>query len=232
LGWWRSPPAAGRYRERVLTLLLTRHGHTDRSEPDAYLGQTISARLTDRGRADAHALADRLAAVAIDRVITSPLERALETARIVAGDRLVEADARLAEMDYGTWEGLTVDEIATRFAAEYARYEDDPSAFHVGGAESGTDVARRLNEFLTDLLDWWEARDDGPRTCLVIGHASVNRVLLATCLGVPLRDYRRRFQFDWAGLSVLRWTGRAGGPTLLLANDVGHLRGVSGVTWE
>jgi broad specificity phosphatase PhoE len=216
----------------VLTLLLTRHGHTDRSEPDAYLGQTIAARLTDRGRADAHALADRLAGVDIDRVISSPLERAVETARILTAGRPVETDARLAEMDYGSWEGLTVDEIATSFAADYARYEDDPSTFHVGGAESGTDVARRLNEFLADLLDWWKAGDGGPRTCLLIGHASVNRVLLATCLGVPLRDYRRRFQFDWAGLTVLRWTSRADGPTLLLANDVSHLRGVAGATWQ
>lgn len=216
----------------MLTLLLTRHGHTDRSEPDAYLGQTIAARLTDRGRADAHALAERLATVAIDRVISSPLERAVETAGIVARDRPFETDARLAEMDYGAWEGLTVEEIEVRFAADYARYEADPSTFHIGGAESGADVAARLTAFTSDLLAWWEAGGERQRTCLVIGHASVNRVLCATLLGVPLRDYRRRFQFDWAGLTVLRWANRTQGPTLLLANDVSHLRGVAGETWQ
>jgi broad specificity phosphatase PhoE len=215
----------------MLTLLLTRHGHTDRSEPEQYLGQTVKATLTERGRADALALAERLAAVQIERVISSPLGRAMETARIVAAGRAVEPDARLAEMDYGSWEGVTTDEIEERHPLDYARYDDDPSTFHVGGAESGEEVALRVGALLEDLLDWWQSAA-GERTCLLVGHASVNRVLLAASLGGPLRDYRRRFQVDWASLSVLRWTERSAGPRLLLANDVGHVRGLRGNTWD
>ena len=215
----------------MLTVLLTRHGHTDRSEPDQYLGQNVVAQLTERGRADARALGARLAGVSIDRVISSPLERAMETAMLLAGERDVEPDSRLAEMDYGEWEGLTVDEIKGRFPADFALYEQDPASFHVGGAESGEDVAARVWSMLAELLDWWEAAGQD-RTCLLIGHASVNRVLLATSLGVPLRDYRRRFQVDWASLTVLRWSDRSSGPTLLLANDVGHARGLRGATWD
>jgi broad specificity phosphatase PhoE len=222
----------GGYREGVLTLLLTRHGHTLRSEPEQYLGQRVVAPLSERGRADARALAERLAGVQLDRIISSPLERALDTARILAGERDVEADARLAELDYGAWEGLTVEEIERRFPGEFERYDADPSSHPVGGAESGEQVAVRLGALLDDLLGWWEGEGQGSdRTCLIVGHSSVNRILLAACLGVPLPDYRRRFQQDWANLTVLRWRDRPAGPLLLLANDMAHLRGLRGATW-
>jgi broad specificity phosphatase PhoE len=214
----------------MLTLLLTRHGHTDRSEPEQYLGQRVAAQLSERGRADAHRLALRLAAVRLDRVISSPLQRAVDTAAILAGATPVEVDARLAELDYGTWEGLTIDEIERRFPGEMERYEADPASHEVGGAESGSEVAARLDDFIADLLGWWGGEGED-RTCLLIGHSSVNRILLTMLLGVPLRDYRRRFRADWASLSVLRWVDAASGPMLLLANDVSHLRGAGGATW-
>ena len=68
----------------MLTLVLTRHGHTDRSEPDQYLGQTIDIPLSVRGRSDAERLRDRLTGIPFDRVISSPLRRAVETATIIA----------------------------------------------------------------------------------------------------------------------------------------------------
>lgn len=215
----------------MLTVLLTRHGHTDRSEPEQYLGQRIVANITERGRADARRLGERLAGVNLDRVISSPLARAAETAAIVAGGVAVETDARLAELDYGAWEGLTVDEIERRFPAERQQYEDDPATYRVGGGECGGDVAERVRALLADLLSW--ALDGvSDRTCLLVGHSSVNRVLLSVCLDVPLRDYRRRFRQDWANLTVLRWPDAAAGPMLLLANDVAHVHGTNGATWD
>jgi probable phosphoglycerate mutase len=218
----------------VLTVLLTRHGHTDRSEPDQYLGQHVKALLTDRGRHDAEALAARLRDVPIDRAISSPLSRAAETAAIlVAGHRLeLELDDRMLEMDYGAWEGMTVEEVATKLPEEFEQYERDPSQYRVGGGENGAQVARRVSSVIDDLLSWAGSMR-GDRTCLLVGHSSVNRVLLATVLGVPLADYRRRFQIDWASLTVLRWPqDPAYGPLLLLANDVAHVRGMTGVTWD
>ena len=56
----------------VLTILLTRHGHTERSEPEQYLGQTVDTALDERGRASAARLGERLADVRIDRIVASP----------------------------------------------------------------------------------------------------------------------------------------------------------------
>ncbi len=217
----------------MLTVLLTRHGHTNKSEPEQYLGQRIEASLTERGRRDAQGLRDRLEGVRIDRLIASPLGRAVETAHILASGRQlsVETDGRLSELDYGVWEGLTVDEIDRRFPGERALYEENPAIHPVGGGESGLAVAARLGAMLEDLLGWWQA-EAADRTCLMVGHSSVNRVFLAVVLGVPLADYRRRFKQDWASLTVLRWETREAGPLLMLANDESHSKGVGGPTWD
>ncbi len=91
----------------MLTLVLTRHGLTDRSDPEQHLGQGIDIGLSVAGRAQAVALGGRIGAERFDRVVCSPLLRARQTAAAIAGDRPVELDDRLAEMDYGDWEGLT-----------------------------------------------------------------------------------------------------------------------------
>jgi broad specificity phosphatase PhoE len=217
----------------VLTVLLTRHGHTDRSEPEQYLGQHVQASLTERGRSDGEALADRLNGVHVDRVISSPLGRAVETAEIISGrvGAPVEIDGRLTELDYGEWEGLTVEEIDRRFPGERELYDADPSIHRVGGGESGLAVAARVGDFMESLVGWWEDIA-GDRTCLLVGHSSLNRILLAVVMGVPLADYRRRFKQDWASLTVLRWESRTAGPLLMLANDEAHTKGLRGATWE
>ena len=216
----------------MLTLLLTRHGHTDRSEPEQYLGQRIDAALSTKGRRDARTLARRLAPIEIQRVVTSPLTRAKETADILAHSHgvTVEPEPRLAELDYGAWEGHTLDEINSMFPGEYEKYDRDPAHHEVGGGESGTEVAARLWPVVDGLVEWAE-KAGGEKTSLVVGHSSTNRILLAMLLGVELNDYRRRFDQDWTNLTVLRWPSRADGPRLLLSNDLSHVRGVRGVTW-
>ncbi|MEP7360647.1 MAG: histidine phosphatase family protein [Chloroflexota bacterium] len=218
----------------MLTILLTRHGHTDRSEPEQYLGQHLPATLSARGRKDARALARRLATVPIDRVLTSPLGRAVETASLLVHGRAinVELDERLTELDYGAWEGHPLDEIIRLFPGEYEEYERDPATHHVGGGESGYEVVARLAPFFDELVGWAEEGKAGAqRTALVVGHSSVNRIALAMLLGGNLNDYRRRFDQDWANLTVLRWPDRASGARLLLSNDLAHARGIKGVTW-
>jgi len=147
---------AYRYRGQVLTILLTRHGHTEVSDPEKYLGRRIPAALSERGRSDAVKLGERLQSVSIDRVLSSPLDRARETAELIVGDRGidVETDERLIEFDYGAWEGIPVPEIEERVPAEYALYDANPAIYHVGGGENGIEAARRALALIDYLLDW------------------------------------------------------------------------------
>jgi probable phosphoglycerate mutase len=235
----------------VLTVVLTRHGLTDRSDPEQHLGQHIDVSLSTAGRRQADALARRLGGVRFDRVISSPLFRAQETAETLAhGAARVETDARLKEMDYGAWEGLTYEQIEERDGAARREWELAPDRLPCPGGESGNDVALRVRSFLDDLLaehKGWNARASfraatsrdghggapGERPVLIVAHSSTNRVLMCVALGTDVRDYRRRFVQAQANLTVLRWD-IGDGPEdakLLVANDLGHLRGANELPW-
>jgi len=222
----------------MLTLVLTRHGVTDRSEPEQHLGQTIDVPLNEAGRAQAEALRERLAAVRFERVISSPLLRARETAQIVAAGTPVELDARLLEMDYGRWEGLTYEELDRQYAPERAAWVRAPDVLACPGGESGFDVAERVGAFLVDLLREHVRRhgssDQAWEPVLVVAHSSTNRILVCLALGLPIREYRQRLVQGQANLTVLRFE-HGDGPTdarLLLLNDLAHLRSADARPWD
>lgn len=203
------------------------------SDPEQYLGRRLNVSLSGEGRVSAMALHDRLEGVDLRRVISSPLKRAMETARILAPRAVVEADERLTEADYGDWEGHTRDDIRARWPELRASWEGDPSVVGPPGGESGAAVAHRVMEFVLSLVEWEDGlgQPSQDRLVLVVGHSTVNRVLLASQLDSPLRDYRRRFRQDWTNLSVLRFMP-GDGPLLLLDNDVSHIKGTRGITWN
>ena len=235
----------------MLTLLLTRHGLTPAG--DAILGGQLDVPLAPEGRVQAEALTRRLACVRIDRVVSSPMLRALETAQTLAAGRPVEVDERLRELDYGRWEGLTYAEVEAHDPELRARWEHDPAETHSPEGESGDDVAARALSFLVDLLEAElgeapsppmsgrhspdpggsrrlsseaQAQAEGERRVLLVAHGTFNRILMCVALGVPVRDYRRRFIQDRTNLTVLRYErgDTPDGAQLVLANDVGHLR--------
>ena len=225
-----SPPAAPRLATTMLTLVLTRHGLTDRSTPEQHLGQKIDVPLNEAGREQAKALAGRLEGIEFDRILSSPLVRAQETAKIVAGDRTVETEPRLKEMDYGEWEGLSYQEIDDRFSDMRERWESAPDVLSCPGGESGYDVAERVGAFVVDLLsDHVErhgARASEESAVLAVGHSSTNRILACVAMGLPIREYRQRLVQGQANLTVLRFE-HGDGPSdarLVLLNDLAHLR--------
>jgi broad specificity phosphatase PhoE len=239
----------------MLTLLLTRHGKT--AAGDVMLGGQLDLPLEPEGRGQAGALARRLAGVRIDRIIASPMLRALETAQTIATGRPVGIDDRLRELDYGRWESLTYAEIDERDPEWRARWENDPATTHSPGGESGDEVAARAHAFLRDLLaaempsgavarrrspdpggsrgsvPESQAAAEGQKRVLVVAHGTFNRILLCVALGIPVRDYRRRFIQDQTSLTVLRYELDDGpdGAQLVLLNDVGHLRGPGVAPW-
>ncbi len=230
----------------AVTLVLTRHGGTPLSHPEQHLGQHLDPGLSDEGRRAAAALGERLAGVAFDAVYASPLVRAVETARIVVGEREVSTDARLLEMDYGAWEGRTYGQICETDDEARDAWEADPASRRTPGGESGEDVAARVRSFLAEAIGEAERAGGGmqhapgtrppseaDRRIHAVGHSTTNRILLAVVLGSPLRDYRRTYVQTSCNLTVLRFEEGWPAPALLLVdNDVAHLRGTRGATWD
>ncbi|HEY5114318.1 MAG TPA: histidine phosphatase family protein, partial [Nakamurella sp.] len=99
----------------MTTVILLRHGRSTANTSGVLAGRTPGINLDDTGRSQAAGIAERLADVAIDRIVSSPLERCQQTlAPLAAATGLtVEVDDRLAEVDYGDWAGRPLRELAT-----------------------------------------------------------------------------------------------------------------------
>lgn len=159
---------------------LARHGETSWNLEGRWQGQTDIA-LNATGRAQAQELARRLVTAGLAWVASSDLQRARETAAIVAselGIALGPADARLRERRFGLFEGLTREECETRHPEAWARYRSD-SRLLPTGAEPQEDVAARMRAGVLALAR--EGRGAGHG--LIVAHGSCLRGLLATRLG-------------------------------------------------
>jgi probable phosphoglycerate mutase len=183
-------------------LYLVRHGETEWSRARRHTGRT-DLPLSPAGEAEAAALGRHLRGLEVDRVLSSPMTRAVTTARLAGfGDRVELTDA-LLEFDYGEYEGRTTAEIrATRPRWDLFR-DGCPGGEQVG------DAAGRARALLAEL-----AEPNG--RVLVFSHGHQLRILTACFLGLP-PDAARHLFLGTASLSVLgvehEW------PAVLLWNE-------------
>ncbi|HEY8474895.1 MAG TPA: histidine phosphatase family protein [Natronosporangium sp.] len=183
-------------------VLLTRHGQTAWHQPERYAGSS-DIPLDEVGVAQAKALARRAAGIAPTTLACSPLVRATATAAPVAEatELPVRVDDRLRELDFGMAEGRSIASLREQAPDTVARFLVDPATHHFPGGEPPVDGARRVSAAVRELVD-----TDPGGTILVIFHGTLLRLLLCTLLGIPLRDYRRRFpRVDSVALTELRY---------------------------
>ncbi|MER6051176.1 histidine phosphatase family protein [Streptomyces sp. NPDC020883] len=169
--------------------LLVRHGETVWHAENRYAGRS-DVPLTDRGREQAHTLADWAATADLTAIWTSPLSRARRTAAPAADacGLTPHIDPRLTELDFGQGEGLTRDEMRQHFPQKLAAFLADPADHHLPGGEHPRHAAQRAAACLTDI-----ARDHPHGRILIVAHSTLIRVLLCHLLGIPLAEYRRTF---------------------------------------
>jgi probable phosphoglycerate mutase len=201
----------------VTRLMLVRHGATTATEEDRFSGSS-GAELSDEGRWQAARLGERLSSHRITAVYSSPLSRALETARIVAGRCGVEPVTRdgLREIGHGHWEGKKREDVERQFAVEYAAWEGDPFTFAPAGGESGVSVLARALPVIRDIV---AAHPGG--NLLVVSHKATLRLILSSLLGFDPRGYRDRLDQSPACLNVVDFRDPVRA-RLMLFNDTSH----------
>lgn len=182
-------------------------------------GRTPGIPLDDRGREQAAALAARLAAVPLDAIVTSPLERCRQTAEAIAAARnghpvAVQEDERLAEVKYGDWTGRPLRSLARERL--WRVVQEHPSAVRFPG-EAGESMAEMQHRAVSALRDW-NSRLGKDAVYLVCSHGDVLKSLLADSLGLHL-DLCQRIQVDPCSLSVIRYTPLR--PFVVRMNDAG-----------
>jgi len=164
-------------------LYLARHGQIEGYERFPIYGHT-EVELTDVGRIQMETLAERLRHTRISAVFSSDLRRSLVGARIIGRhhDVPVLSMPELREMNFGTWEGLTLEEVRERFPGELLKREKDPAGYFIpGGGESLTGFSQRILSSMKEILHKREGED-----ILLVAHGMVNRVILSDALGMDL----------------------------------------------
>ena len=167
-----APNSARSAAERALIHLL-RHGQSTWNADGRWQGHGDPP-LTELGSAQAREAAARLAAARIERIVTSDLRRASETAAIVGAllGLTPERDASWRERDIGGWTGFTREQIAARWPEDYARFRSHDAHARPGGGESDAMLRVRAHEALAAL----RARHAG--VCvLVVTHRGIARML-------------------------------------------------------
>ena len=159
---------------RGTRLLLVRHAESIWNAEGRWQGHGDPP-LSPAGRAQAAKLAQELCGEAVDELVTSDLQRAVETAAVLgkALGRRPRPDPRFRELDIGEWTGLTRAEIARRFSEELARFERADAEVRAGGRESRREIRIRARRAAADL-----ASAHPGRYIVVVTHLGVIRALV------------------------------------------------------
>ncbi len=175
---------------RARQIVLVRHGETEWSRERRHTGRT-DVPLTENGRRQAVALRSRLAGRDFQRVLVSPLSRAVETCELAGLGERAERRAELMEFDYGEAEGLTTAQMRERTPGWTVWTHETP------GAESPADVAARLDALLAELRT-----ADGD--VAIFAHGHLLRVLAALWIELP-PEGAALLALSVATISVLGW---------------------------
>jgi probable phosphoglycerate mutase len=196
------------------TLMLVRHALND-WVGDKLAGWTPNVHLNDKGRAQAEALAARLADRPISAIYSSPLERAVETAQAIAAPHKLEVQIRegVGEVRYGEWTGQSLKELAKEDAWRVVQFY--PSGARFPGGEAIREMQTRAVAELDAILAAHPSE-----TVLVVSHADVLKAVLAHYAGLHL-DLFQRLVVSPASLSVVAFTPM--GPRLVCLNDAAHV---------
>lgn len=232
VGAARARADTSTYSEPVPTVLLVRHGRTAANTGGTLAGWTSGVPLDETGTEQVRALGDRIASadLPVCRVVTSPLERCVQTARALlaglprdpdAAGIPLTCDERLGECRYGAWTGRPLSELVKE--PLWRVVQDHPSAAVFPGdpqwpGESLAQMQARAVRAVRDADAQVLAEHGAQAVWMAVSHGDVIKAILADALGVHL-DLFQRIHVDPASVSAVRYTDRR--PFVLRTNDIG-----------
>ncbi|MBN2432972.1 MAG: histidine phosphatase family protein [Acidobacteria bacterium] len=198
-------------------LVLIRHGETELNIGNVFRGR-LDIGLTDNGRAQAAQLAEALRSFPLVAVYSSPLRRAMVTARTVAAvhDLAVQPDQDFQNICLGEWEGTPKQTVKARFPELWRQWVTTPETVQIPGAETLAQMRIRIRRGLDRLLQGHPGR-----MIAVVTHRSVLKVALAIVLGLE-KDFFWKFYLDNCSYSLVEHQS-ALGYTITRLNENGHL---------
>lgn len=202
--------------------ILVRHGRTAANADGVLAGRTPGIHLDDAGRTQADQLGQRLAALPLARIVSSPLERTLETAHVIARAQQqsprprVRRDKGLIECGYGDWTGQRLKDLAKQKL--WKTVQQHPSAVLFPGGESMVQMQTRA---LASVRRWnaeVEAAVGASGVWVAVSHGDVIKAVVADALGLHL-DQFQRIVIGPGAVCVIEYTATR--PFVFHINDTG-----------
>ncbi|TAP44051.1 MSMEG_4193 family putative phosphomutase [Arthrobacter sp. S39] len=211
----------------MATVILVRHGRTTANAAGLLAGRAAGVSLDQLGREQAALTGDRLAVVHLAGVVSSPLERCQETARLIldrqAGNPFAPTDPDLNECDYGQWQGRMLSELATENL--WSAVQSQPSTVVFPGGESMAAMQARSVAAIRRHDAAFEAKDGPGAVWVAVTHGDIIKSILADALGMHL-DLFQRINVGPASVSIVHYG--AVRPTVHAMNtDAGDLSWLS-----
>lgn len=200
-----------------MKLYLTRHGETEWNVACKLQGWGDS-NLTDEGTRRAVKLGERLVDIDFDRIYSSPQGRALNTARLIRGnkDTNIITHEGLRELGFGLWEGMELETIETLYPNEYFVYRNKPNKYEPIGGESFKDLFKRVSAFLNEIT----AID--AENILIVTHGVTIKAIITIIKGLTIDEFSELPVFTGTALNICEVQGDL--IELVLEDDTSHIR--------
>ena len=197
-------------------VILARHGQTEWNKEFRFQGKT-NVQLTEEGKRQAHALAERLASWPPDVIYSSPLDRALYTAQAIAERHNMKPVIldELEEIDFASWEGQSINGLEREQHEIFSRWRADPFFNPPEGAETWPELSERLSRAVNQFLA------GGHKRIIAVSHGGIMRALYAVFTGL---NPHKTWNMDVSNCSMSGIEMRFGRPCLAFANDDLHIR--------
>lgn len=202
----------------TLTLYFLRHGQTASSRDNVFCGAGLDPELTPEGYKMAEEFATVYSHTPWKAIYTGPLRRTIDAATPIAQAAGIPLQVRdeLKEINYGAWEGKTVEQVDREYHDDHTRWLADPAWNAPTGGETAIALATRALNFVEDV-----ARNFTDGNVLAVSHKATIRVALCGLLGIDVGRYRYRLGCPVGSLSVVEFA--AHGPMLHRLADRAHL---------
>jgi broad specificity phosphatase PhoE len=206
-----------------LKLILVRHGETHWNKDGLVQGGDSDIELNDTGLEQAGKLAAFLKNEPIIAILSSPLQRAIATAEVIASQHQlpVEIDQGLRELKVGDLEGISVSNLRTTFSRFLLQWWQDGEAMKLPNGESLVELQQRAWKAIEGLLEKHKTSPEHNQdaTVVVVSHYFVTLAIILKALNLPL-DYFTKFKLDLAGVSILEF--RDYGARLVTFNNTSY----------
>jgi broad specificity phosphatase PhoE len=207
--------------ERDMNIYVVRHGETLWNKEEVFRGRK-DVPLNDAGELQAQKVGRYFADVRVNALVSSPLQRAVQTVQPISATTGIPFDVveAFTDIDFGIWEGMPLLEVQRRYPVDFDTWKTSPQKFRVENGEDLRTVRRRVSAGLARLFG-----DGG--TVVIVTHRVICKIIVLSCLAIS-NEHFWDMKYDPASVTLLQ--GEPEKLVLTFSNDTCHLREAGGAT--